>query len=70
MIILIITTCFTVTIINLLRAKAKLKVKLEQAGGTENGVLYEEINEISPSNMDTTDNVAYASCQAFTCKSA
>ena len=68
--ILIVTTCFTIAIITLLRAKAKLKVKLEQAEGTENGIIiYEEIKQIPPSNMDTTDNVAYASCQAFTCKS-
>ena len=68
--ILIITACFTIAIITLLREKAKLKVKLEQAGGTENGIIiYEEIKQIPPSNMDTTNNVAYATCHAFTCKS-
>ena len=67
--IFVITTCFSITVITLLRAKAKLKVKLEQAGGTENGIIYEEIKQIPPSNMDTTDNVAYATCQIFTCKS-
>ena len=67
-IILTVIMCFTVAIIALIRAKAKLKVKLEQAGGSENRV-YEEIHQMSPTNMDTTDNVAYASCQAFACKS-
>ena len=68
MIILIITVCFTIAIIALNKAKAKLKVKLEQAGGSENGI-YEEVHQVSPSNVDTTDNVAYVSCQAFACKS-
>ena len=69
MIILVITMCFTIAIIALIRTKAKLKGKLEQAKSSENRI-YEEIHQVSPSNMDTIDNVAYATCQAFICKNA
>ena len=64
LIIFVITMCFIIVIITHIRAKGKLKVKLEQAGVSENAI-YEEIHQISSSNMDTTDNVAYASHQAF-----
>ena len=64
MIILIISLCLAATIIILIRAKAKQKAKLEQSEDSESKI-YEEINQISQSNMDTADNVAYVSCQTL-----
>ena len=65
MIILIISVCFATTIIILIREKAKQKANVEQSGDSESKI-YEEIDQISQSNMDTADNVAYVSRQTFT----
>ena len=64
MIIFINSVCFATIIIILIRAKAKQKAKLEQNEDSESKI-YEEIDQISQSNMDTADNVAYVSCQTF-----
>ena len=43
---------------------SKLKAKLEENKDSDSKI-YEEVDQLSQSNMNTADNVAYTSCHSF-----
>ena len=53
---------FIIVIIMMCRAKAKLKRKLQQSKDAECKI-YEEIAPLGQKDMNTSSNVAYASCR-------
>ena len=55
-----------IVIVGLYKSKRRLKQKLNENKDIESKI-YEEVEELSlpPSTMETSNNVAYASCQTF-----
>ena len=60
----VITSIFLTIIIAMYRAKARLKAKLKQEE-TADSKIYEEIDQVRQTGVNTADNVAYASCRSM-----